>query len=124
MELEGSLSEKEVYEARRRICDIGFLRHLYHQQNGRLGYRCPAEPVDHYVKKDGMLAFTKAKICLCNNMFGSVGVPQRRQDGYVEPPIITSGDEFVNIGQFIKPGETGYSASDVIAYLTNGSSLH
>jgi hypothetical protein len=56
-------------------------------------------------------------------MFASVGLPQRRKDGFVEPPIITSGDEFVNIGQFIKPGETSYSARDVIEYLTDQTTI-
>jgi hypothetical protein len=32
--------------------------------------------------------------------------------------MVTSGDDLVNIGQFIKPGETRYSAADVITHLT------
>ena len=124
VELEGSVSEKEIYEARPRNCDMGYLRHLYKQENGRIGYRCPAEPVEHYVKKGGALEDTVGRYCLCNNLFGSVSVHKYLKDGYIEPPVVTSGDEFVNIGQFIKPGESSYSAGDVIDHLTNGTMIN
>jgi nitronate monooxygenase len=116
--LEGTLSEKDVYESRPRICDMGFLRHIYRQSNGRLGYRCPAEPVEHYVKKEGDADDTINRTCLCNNLFASAGYPQYHDYGYVEPPIITSGDEFVNINRFINPEKLNYSAKDVIKHLT------
>ena len=118
VKLEGTLSEKKVYDARVRICDGGFLRHLYEKENGSLGYRCPAEPVEQYVKKGGKLEDTVCRGCLCNNLVATAGFPQRRQDGSVEPMIVTSGDSLENIGQFIKPGETNYSAKDVIDCLT------
>ncbi len=121
VELEGTVSEKEIYEARLRNCDMGYLRHLYKQENGRIGYRCPAEPVDHYLKKGGALEDTVGRYCLCNNLFGSITAHKYLKDGYVEPPVVTSGDEFENIGQFIKPGESSYSARDVIECLTNGT---
>ncbi len=46
VQLEGTISDSSVCEARRRVCDIGYLRHLY-EQDGKIGFRCPAEPVEH-----------------------------------------------------------------------------
>jgi nitronate monooxygenase len=115
--LKQTLSEREVYDARTRVCDAGFLRHLYKKENGSLGYRCPAEPVEAYVKKGGKLEDTVDRSCLCNNLAATAGFAQRRPGGSVEPALVTSGKSLPNIGQFIKPGETRYSAQDVIDYL-------
>ena len=35
----------------------------------------------------------------------------------MEQPIITSGDDLVAVGQFLKEGKTSYSAEDVVTYL-------
>ncbi len=116
-EMEGTLSEEDVYEARPRICDLGFLRNPFVKADGTLGYRCAAEPVDDYVKKGGQAEDTVGRTCLCNNLVATAGFPQRRKDGYVEQPIITSGDDLATVGQFIRGGEISYSAQDVINYL-------
>lgn len=116
-QLEGTLSEPEAYQARNRICDLGFLRILYKREDGSIGYRCAAEPVDIFVKKGGAEEDTANRSCLCNNLTATAGFPQIRKDGYVEQPIITSGDDLVSAGQFIKEGKTSYSAEDVIRYL-------
>lgn len=117
--LENSLSDSAVYAARERVCDIGYLRHLDEHDDGTLGYRCPAEPVDQYVKKGGKLEDTPGRVCLCNALGATAGYGQRRRDGYEEPVCITSGDDVVNICQFLPPGSTHYSAADVIAQLTS-----
>ncbi len=116
VQLEGTISDSSVYEARRRVCDIGYLRHLY-EQDGKIGFRCPAEPVEHYVKKGGNLEDTVGRACLCNALGSTTGLIQHRRDGSAEPPIVTSGDDLVNIGQFLPEGATHYSAADVIAKL-------
>ena len=119
-QLEGTLSDPALYEARNRICDMGFLRILYKREDGSLGYRCPAEPVDDYVKKGGKVEETVGRSCLCNNLGATAGFPQRRKDGYVEKPIITTGDDLVMAGQYVPAGKTTYSAKDVIDYLLSG----
>ena len=43
-QLEGTLSEQDVYLSRARVCDLGYLREAYRKDDGRLGYRCSAEP--------------------------------------------------------------------------------
>jgi nitronate monooxygenase len=116
-QLEGTLSDPEAYQVRNRICDLGFLRHLYKREDGSIGYRCASEPVDMYVKKGGAVEDTVNRSCLCNNLSATAGFPQVRKDGYVEQPIITSGDDLVAVGQFLKEGKTSYSAEDVITYL-------
>ncbi|PJF39333.1 MAG: 2-nitropropane dioxygenase [Phototrophicales bacterium] len=117
--LEGTVADPAVYAARQRICDYGFLRHLVKGENGKVIYRCPAEPVDHYVKKGGREEDTVGRTCLCNNLGATAGFGQRRK-GYVEPPSVTSGNDLVNIAKFIKPGQRSYSAKDVIEYLMQG----
>jgi nitronate monooxygenase len=116
--LEGTITDHEVYEARQRICDIGFLRQAYKTPDGKLNYRCPAEPTDQYLKKGGALEDTACRTCLCNNLGATAGFPQRRKDGYLEPPLVTSGDDLVYLSQYLKPDTTHYSAKDVITYLT------
>lgn len=115
--LAGTMSESEVYAARSRICDYGGLRSIFKRANGTLGYRCPAEPVDDYVRKGGPIEDTIGRTCLCNNLAATAGFPQRRNNGYVEPPLVTSGDDLVSLSQFLDPGQTSYSAEDVITHL-------
>jgi len=115
--LEGTLSDADAYAARERVCDLGFLRSLYKKDDGTLGYRCPAGPADDYVRKGGKAEETIGRGCLCNNLFATAGFPQRRKDGYVEPPLVTLGDDVAEIGPLVKVGSAGYCAEDVIAYV-------
>jgi nitronate monooxygenase len=105
-------------ESRERNCDLGYLRTAYRMENGRLGYRCPAEPVEDYVKKGGEAADTIGRRCLCNGLTANIGQPQRRAWGE-EPPLITSGDDLVSLTSFAR-GRAHYSAADVIDYLSEG----
>jgi len=114
VQLEGTVSDSDVYNDRERLCDIGYLRHLIKNDNGKITYRCPAEPVDLYVKKGGKVEDTEGRMCLCNQLGSAAGYANTRSDGFVEPKLITSGDDVVNIGQFIPDGQTSYSAKDVI----------
>ncbi len=101
---------------RERVCDLGALRVAYAEADGTIGYRCPGEPVDAYLAKGGELEDTIGRRCLCNSLMATVGLGQSRDDGFVEPPLVTSGDELLSIGRFL--GErTSYAAADVIAYL-------
>ena len=104
---------------RERVCDLGALRVAYAEADGTIGYRCPGEPVDQYLAKDGKLEDTIGRRCLCNSLMATVGLGQSRDDGFVEPPLVTSGDELLSISRFL--GErTSYAAADVIAYLESG----
>lgn len=117
VDLEDTMSEQEVYEVRDRICDMGFLRTLYKRPDGKIGYRCPAEPIDDYVRKGGTVEDTQGRVCLCNALGAAAGFPQTRDSGYVEAAIVTSGNDLVNLKAAMKDGTTSYSARDVVQYL-------
>jgi nitronate monooxygenase len=119
VQLEGTISSDSAYQARERVCDLGYLRTAYRMESGRLGYRCPAEPVDAYVKKGGAVEDTVGRKCLCNALLADIGFAQLRDAGTVEKPLLTSGDELANIGRFAQ-GRLEYSAAEVIDHLLSG----
>lgn len=116
-QLEGSLSDKPVYEQRRRVCDLGFLREPYRRSDGKVGYRCSAEPVAAYVAKGGLEADTVGRVCLCNALIANVGMPQRLSDGTDEKCLITMGDDLVGARRFCKDGTPDFSAADIVGTL-------
>jgi len=115
--LEDSLSESSVYEQRDRICDLGYLRTPYRLEDGKVGFRCPAEPVEDYVRKGGAIEDTVGRKCICNGLMATIGLGQVRKDGTEESAIITAGDDVVNVAKFIPEGQTNYKAIDVINFL-------
>ncbi|MDH5541901.1 MAG: nitronate monooxygenase [Nitrospinota bacterium] len=115
--LENTVSEEETYLARNRICDLGYLRHIYRKEDGTLGYRCPAEPVDQYLKKGGKVEDTVNRKCLCNALVSNIGLAQLQSNGYVEKGLVTAGDEVNEIKKLLKPGKDTYTAADVLDYL-------
>jgi len=115
--LENTLSDAQVYLARERVCDLGFLREAFRTADGSIGYRCPAEPINAYVSKGGDPANAAGRKCLCNALVSNIGLAQTRKNGYVEPPLITAGDDLVDIARFLPPGQSTYSARDVIETL-------
>lgn len=112
-----TIADKKLYEARNRICDLGFLRHVYTKPDGSPGYRCPAEPVENYVRKGGCEAETEGRMCVCNGLMATAGLAQVQKDDYLEMPLLTAGDDVVRIAQRLKPEQTSYTAADVIDYL-------
>ncbi len=116
--LEGTLSQEDVYEDRARICDLGYLREAYKTPSGRIAYRCPSEPVNIYVAKGGDIENTVGRKCMCNALLAAVGLPQTREDGQLEPSIVTSGDDLAEVERFLSPGRLTYTAADVISKMT------
>jgi nitronate monooxygenase len=93
------------------------LRESYLAPDGKIGYRCSAEPVANYVAKGGKIEETVGRKCLCNALMANVGYQQTRKDGSVEPPLITVGDDLNTVAQFLAPGRTSYSAAEVVKSL-------
>jgi nitronate monooxygenase len=122
LQLSDTLSNERVYEKRTRICDLGYLRHAYEREDHSIGWRCPAEPVDDYVKKGGDILDTVGRKCLCNSLIANVGLPQIQRNGEVEGTLVTSGDDAEGVARFSPDGSTSYSAADVINYLLEGVS--
>jgi len=129
LQLSNTLSDDKVYAARPRQCSLGYLRTPYiDEETGRLGYRCPSEPVGDWVKKGGEIEATKGRKCLCNALLANVGLAQTRkyktesgeQELYTEDKYITIGDDVNFCRKFMKQAEDGtwsYSAAEVIDYL-------
>ncbi len=117
LQIDASLSSESVYTARERVCDLGYLRQAYRKPDGKLGYRCAAEPVDDFVAKGGAHADTVGRKCLCNGLAATVGQAQLRSEGRVEPTIITTGNDIARLARFLPPDSDHYSAASVIEYL-------
>jgi nitronate monooxygenase len=121
-QLENTSSDAGVYEARLRMCDLGFLREAYVTPEGKEGYRCSAEPPNSYVAKGGALEETVGRKCLCNALMANVGKAQVRSGGATEPALVTVGDDLNTVGQFLAPGANTYTAADVVNRLLSGTS--
>ncbi|HTL51888.1 MAG TPA: nitronate monooxygenase [Planctomycetota bacterium] len=117
VDLPGSLAEPAVYAARERRCDLGYLRELYREESGAVGYRCPGEPEAIYLRKGGDPADSVGRKCLCNGLVANIGLGQELENGYVEPPIVTAGNDLPSLRQLISPGKLDYTAADVLAYM-------
>jgi len=113
LEAEGTLSEPEVYESRQRICDLGYLRTAYRKGDGTVGYRCPAEPVEDYLRKGGKVEDTVGRKCVCNGLMAAIGLEQQR-DGAAEPTLLTAGADATRIAEFLPEGKNSYTAADAV----------
>ncbi len=118
--LAGTLADEAVYADRTRVCDLGYLRVAYVDEDGKKGWRCPSEPIDDYVRKGGDVADTVGRKCLCNALLSNVGLGQIKRDGSEEPILVTSGDDVVDVARFLPEGAASYRAKDVIDYLLTG----
>jgi NAD(P)H-dependent flavin oxidoreductase YrpB (nitropropane dioxygenase family) len=117
LQLPGTLSDPLQYAPRERNCDLGYLRHVYRKPDGTPGYRCPAESVDEFVRKGGLLADAAGRKCLCNGLVANIGLGQIRAETETELPLVTAGDHVTYIPRFLKPGTDSYTAADVIEQL-------
>jgi nitronate monooxygenase len=113
----GTYSDAAVAEARPRVCDLGYLREAYAEADGKIGYRCAAEPVANFVAKGGTVEEAAGRKCLCNALMANIGHQQMRKDGYVEPPLVTVGDDLNTVAQFLTPGRSSYTTAEVIESL-------
>ena len=116
VQLEGTLSEDDVYRGRQRRCDLGYLRSAYCNPSGSVRFRCPAEPVETFVKKGGDREATSGRRCLCNALMANIGLGQTLEDGTDEPGFYTAGDDLARLGDFLN-GRESYSAAEVVEYL-------
>jgi len=112
--LDHTVSSPAVYQERKRICDLGYLRELYQRSDGTVGYRCPAEPVDTYVSKGGKAEDAVGRKCLCNGLFAAIGLGQTTAGTDSEPAIVTAGEDIAEVRRFLAPGKTSCSAADVL----------
>ena len=113
----GTLSEPDVYAARPRVCDLGYLRTPYERCPGTIGYRCPSEPVEDFVRKGGAPGETRGRLCLCNGLTATVGLGQVRREGYLEAPLATLGADLTGARQLLNRHPGGWNAAQVVLHL-------
>ncbi len=114
-DVEGTLSNDDIYNKRHRVCNLGYLRTAYEKADGTIGYRCASEPVEMYVKKGGKEENTKGRKCLCNALMAACGYPLIDKSGVAEKPLVTMGDDYNSV--ISRP--YGYSAADIVKEITN-----
>ncbi|MEZ0447632.1 nitronate monooxygenase [Cellulomonas sp. ICMP 17802] len=116
-QLAGTLSDPAVRSARPRLCDLGYLRSPYLRDDGRVGFRCPAEPVDMFVRKGGSVQDSAGRACLCNALSADVGLGQSRADGRTEEALVTLGDDLDGAARLAGLHPDGWSADQVLDWL-------
>jgi NAD(P)H-dependent flavin oxidoreductase YrpB (nitropropane dioxygenase family) len=111
-QLSGTISEQAVYEARVRNCSRKALQFPCRKADGKIVFRCAAEPIEDYLRKGGKLEDTVGARCLCNGLFAATGL------GDVgEVPIFTMGDDVSFLSHLMRDEHSSYGAIDAIAYL-------
>lgn len=117
LQLPGTLSDITADVSRTRLCDLGYLRHAYRKEDGSLGYRCPAEPAEDFVRKGGAATETAGRLCVCNGLVATIGLAQIRSETANDLPLVTAGNDVAHIARYLKPGQTSYTAAEVVHYL-------
>ena len=100
-------------QERQRVCDLGYLREAYCDDEGNFGLRCPSESIKSFVKKGGTEDETVGRQCLCNGLLSTVEMPQIRK-GKKEAPLLTAGDDFSFLDKLTSKSKLHYTASSVI----------
>ncbi|WP_318243621.1 beta/alpha barrel domain-containing protein [Oerskovia gallyi] len=116
-QLPGTLADVGVAAARPRLCDLGYLRTPVEKDDGKVTYRCPAEPAHMFERKGGQEADTQGRLCLCNSLAADVGLGQTRADGYVELPLVTLGADVAGAARLAARHDGAWSAGDVLDWL-------
>lgn len=112
----GTVAEEAVFQARPRVCDLGYLREAYLTADGSIDFRCPSEVPAVFAAKGGDIAETAGRKCICNGLLAAIDQPQVRGQ-YTEPGVVTCGDCLSDIAQFLAPDEKTYKVEDVIRRL-------
>ena len=120
-QLEGTISDGEVSENRNPLCDMGYLRVPFLNPNGRIDYRCAAEPTDMFIKKGGDVEELRGRECLCNGLTANVGLGQHRRNGYDEPPIVTLGSDMESVRALLRIYPEGFMAQEATQWLLQPS---
>lgn len=117
VQLPGTLSDARSLPPRARRCDLGFLRHAYRKADGAPGYRCPAEPVEDYIRKGGTFEETIGRECVCNGLMATIGLAQVDAENNLSLPLVTAGNEVAQVARFLQPDRDTYTAAEVVSRL-------
>ncbi|MFA5161634.1 MAG: hypothetical protein WC421_05265 [Elusimicrobiales bacterium] len=123
-QLAGTLSEKSVYESRHRRCDVGCLQSTYLTPQGNIGFRCPAEDINAFIRKGGNLRNTKGRVCLCSGLLAAAGLGQYWPDTAEEPPLVTLGENLAAARELLleklAAGRHSYTVGKAVQYIAAG----
>jgi nitronate monooxygenase len=119
VQLPGTLSDAKSLPARERCCDLGYLRHAYRKADGTIGYRCPAEPVEDFIRKGGTFEETNGRECVCNGLVATIGLAQVNAENVSGLPLLTAGNDITHVARFLQPGRDSYTAAEVVRLLLN-----
>jgi NAD(P)H-dependent flavin oxidoreductase YrpB (nitropropane dioxygenase family) len=116
--LPDTLADPETYNRQVRACTQGALVSLYRKPDGSIGYRCPSEPVDTYIRKGGKIEDTFERRCLCSGLMATAGLGKLKFDHTkIQAPIVTSGDDLDFIHHLGRNENGVYSVEDAIRHL-------
>lgn len=117
--LPNTIADKEVYENRERVCNVGGFKEPALRPDGKIVYRCSAEPLNVFEKLGGKEEETHCRKCLCNGLLSAIGMPQTYNDGYEEPPLMTMGDDTSFTQVLMKDENDTWGAAQAVEYLQN-----
>jgi NAD(P)H-dependent flavin oxidoreductase YrpB (nitropropane dioxygenase family) len=112
VQMDGTVSDSNVYDAKKRVCTYGYLVRPFMNGGGKIDFRCPAEPIDVFVRKGGKLEETEGRRCLCVGL--SAAVNQAR-DG--EPAIVTLGKDNSFARKLMQTPNDTFSAENVVKFI-------
>lgn len=117
--LKGTLSEPEVYMARKRECKISALQFACELPDGKIVFRCASEPIADYVRKGGKAGDTVGHKCLCYGLFGAAHdkFSGKNLVNPGQPPIFTLGDDVSFLKHLMADGNSSYTAPAAFEWL-------
>lgn len=114
LDLSGTAGASDAPVAARTPCLHGYLRHAYRREDGSIGWRCPAEPLDVWAAKGGAESEATGRICLCNVLNATIG----HQHGWPQQehtlPLVTTGDDLDCVATIARTAGLDYSVDDVL----------
>jgi NAD(P)H-dependent flavin oxidoreductase YrpB (nitropropane dioxygenase family) len=119
VEINGTATDPDVYNARDRKCDLGYLRSPFLRPDGGIGYRCSGEPIKTFEFKGGGVGEAENVKCLCNALMANIGLGQVRWGTYHEPALLTLGSDLSGAAQLSEMHSGCWSSANVIEYLTS-----
>lgn len=120
LRLEETAADPEISAARLRLCDVGWFREVYRRPDGSVGYRCPGEPMHHYLLKGGDATTAARQPCICNGVLAGLGLAQLQDGRELERALVPVGEDVRELRRFLKPGGVEFTAADVVKDLTGG----
>ncbi len=113
LQVNGTLSERQLYEARTRICALGYLAEPY-LDGDQVRLRCPGEKVEDFVRKGGRIEDTIGRGCLCSSLMAVIDLASPG-----ELSLLTAASDLSCVKSVIERHGRDYGMSEGIDYIKN-----